>query len=63
MDRRHHQDLCFRGMNPNEACALALRAAAGQGGVLLLRKLTLWSAWWSRIKLVAAVIFTVHLFL
>jgi len=32
MKRRHHQDLCCRGMNPNEACALALRAAAGQGG-------------------------------
>lgn len=31
---RHHADLCGRGMNPNEACALALRAAAGQGGSL-----------------------------
>jgi len=29
--RRYHNDLCCRGMNANEACALALRAAAGQG--------------------------------
>ncbi|WIA41938.1 hypothetical protein OEZ86_009249 [Tetradesmus obliquus] len=27
---KHHDELCSRGMNPNEACALALRAAAGQ---------------------------------
>lgn len=31
---RYHAELCGRGMNANEACALALRAAAGQGTIL-----------------------------